>query len=88
MSRAKRRQLTIGNWRGEFPIVFLGGSWVTIGDWRQCERPEVGTLYFCALAIEPPKPSYLDVVTRGAQAPIGQYASAAERRALLSGERF
>lgn len=88
MSRARRRQLEIGEWRGEFPIVFIRGLWVTVGDWRQCDRPEIGRLYFCAFAIDLPNPSYIDVVTRGAQASIGQYASAAERRALLSGERI
>jgi hypothetical protein len=88
MSRAKRRQLAIGEWVGEFPIVNLRGAWITIGDWRQCKRPAIGVLYLVELAIEPPRPSYLEILTRGTQATIGKYASTAERRALLTGERI
>lgn len=88
MSRAKRRQLAIGEWIGEFPIVHLRGAWTTIGDWRLCKRPAIGVLYFAALSIEDPRPSYLEILTRGAQAQIGKYASTAKRRALLNGERI
>jgi hypothetical protein len=88
MSRAKRRQLAIGEWIGEFPIVYLRGAWITIGDWRMCKRPAIGVLYLAEFAIDSPAPSYLEILTRGAQAQIGKYASTAERRALLNGERI
>jgi len=88
VSRARRRQLAIGEWIGEFPIVFLRDAWITIGDWRLCKRPAIGVLYLAALASESPPLSYLEILTRGAQAQIGKYASTAERRALLNGERI
>jgi hypothetical protein len=40
------------------------------------------------LAIDSPPPSYLEILTRGTQATVGKYASTAERRALLTGERI
>lgn len=91
MSRALRRQLAIGKWIGEFPIVYLRGAWLTIGDWRMCNRPVIGVLYMAELAIDDgkePPPLYLAILTRGAQARIGKYTSARERRALLCGERI
>lgn len=92
MSRARRRQLAIGEWVGSFPVVYLRGAWITIGDWRLCKRPAIGVIYMVELAIDErgkdPPPSYLAILTHGAQAPIGKYASTAERRALLTGERI
>jgi len=85
---SRRRQLAIGEWIGEFPIVFLRDAWITIGDWRLCKRPAIGVLYIAAIASESRPLSYLEILTRGAQAQIGKYASAAERRALLNGERI
>jgi hypothetical protein len=88
VSRARRRQLSIGEWFGAFPIVYLRGAWITLGDWRTCKRPAVGVIYMVELAIDSPPPSYLEILTRGTQATVGKYASTAERRSLLTGERI
>lgn len=88
MSRAHRRQLTIGEWIGEWPVFEARGAWITIGDWRTCKRPEVGEIVIAVYAVEGEKPSRLEVLGKGTQRTIGKYTSAADRRALLSGERM
>jgi hypothetical protein len=94
MSRASRRQLGIGQWIGEWPIAFYPGRAITLGDWRRCLRPEIGIVYLivfpwpCAVEAPIARPRYAEMLLNGISVEIGKYASAAERRALLCGERI
>ena len=95
MSRA-RRQLDIGRWVGEYPIAQLRDLVVTIADWRQCNRPEIGELAYVVLDLKRIEGQsypggyvgYQNLLGRGYKLTFGKYASARERRALLNGKRI
>jgi len=90
----RRRQLGIGQWRGDWPIAWYPGRAITIGDWRRCLRPEIGIIYTvvlpwpCSFEVPIARPSYAEILRDGITMEIGKYASARERRALLCGERI
>jgi hypothetical protein len=86
----KKIQTSIGSWRGEFPVVMLCGAWITLGDWRTCDKPEIGRIEIAALGFSPSerRPTCLEVLTRGVVTTLGKYATADERRELLTGERI
>jgi len=65
------------------------GLYGTIADIVQARRPQFGALYLVALAdISAGPPSYAEIIEKGSYALIGNYKSAAERAALLEGERI
>lgn len=63
-------------------------TYTTIADIVQARKPEVGAVYVVILIAEENAPNYGDMIDRGSFYLIGHYRSAAERHALLLGERI
>ncbi len=93
-SRVPNVGRTVRRW----PISTLGelrspgahlGIYVTIADVVQARKPEVGAVYVVIeVSTTGEAPTYAAMLDAGSYCLIGHYTSAAERRALLQGERI
>ena len=87
----RKSQLTLGEIDHVWPVCACPGGlglYATIVDIVRSRKPMIGTIYISTMNVPGSFPVHADFATHGRGYKIGDYTSAAERLALLSGEKI